>query len=83
MTQTAKLTASDAAANDNFGYSVAISGDTAVVGAYHDDDGGSESGSAYVFVKGAGAWADMNETANSPLPPLMTASALMGDPLFT
>ncbi|MDM8553642.1 choice-of-anchor D domain-containing protein [Desulfococcaceae bacterium HSG7] len=60
--QTAKLTASDAAADDQFGYSVAVSGDTAVVGAYHDNDDGTNSGSAYVFEKGAG-WSDMTETA--------------------
>ncbi len=44
-----KLTATDAAASDNFGYSVAIAGNTIVVGAYGDDDDGSYSGSAYVF----------------------------------
>ena len=44
-----KLTASDGAAVDYFGISVAVSGDTAVVGAYGDDDNGSLSGSAYVF----------------------------------
>ena len=48
-TEQAKLTASDAAADDTFGVSVALSGDTAVVGAHHDDDAGSESGSAYIF----------------------------------
>ncbi|EGB09976.1 hypothetical protein AURANDRAFT_52803, partial [Aureococcus anophagefferens] len=48
-TQTAKLLASDAAAGDRFGYSVAISGDLVVVGAFYDDDAGSNSGSAYVF----------------------------------
>ncbi|MCA9253679.1 MAG: FG-GAP repeat protein, partial [Phycisphaerales bacterium] len=47
--QIAKLTAADAATDDYFGYSVALSGDTAVIGAYLDDDGGSASGSAYVF----------------------------------
>jgi hypothetical protein len=47
--QVAKLTASDAAADDDFGNSVAIDGDTIVVGASSDDDGGSQSGSAYVF----------------------------------
>ena len=47
--QVAKLTADDAAAGDRFGYSVAIDGDTVVVGADGDDDGGSGSGSAYVF----------------------------------
>jgi len=45
----AKLTASDGAAEDRFGQSVAIDGDTVVIGAYQDDDGGSASGSAYVF----------------------------------
>jgi hypothetical protein len=48
-TQQAKLTASDAAAFDRFGLSVSVSGDTAVVGAHGDDDGGIDSGSAYVF----------------------------------
>ena len=47
--QVAKLTASDGAGGDRFGISVAIDGATVVVGAYHDDDGGSDSGSAYVF----------------------------------
>ena len=37
--QQAKLTASDAAAGDNFGVSVALSGDSALVGAFGDDDG--------------------------------------------
>jgi hypothetical protein len=64
MTQTAKLTASDGAANDDFGYSVAISGDTVVVGSYLDDIGANTNqGSAYVFVKPASGWADMTQTA--------------------
>ena len=48
----AKLTASDGAVGDYFGWSVAVSGDgnTAVIGAYRDDDRGYESGSAYIFV---------------------------------
>ncbi|GMV84090.1 MAG: hypothetical protein AMXMBFR7_52740 [Planctomycetota bacterium] len=54
--QQAKLTASDAAASDLFGHSVSVSGDTALIGAYKDDDGGTDSGSAYVFVRNAGAW---------------------------
>lgn len=63
-TQTAKLTASDGAANDEFGrYSVAVSGDTVVVGAYRDDDKGTSSGSAYVFVRPGGNWSDMTQTA--------------------
>jgi hypothetical protein len=46
----------DGTARDRFGYSVSVSGDTVVVGAYGDDDGGSSSGSAYVFVRDAGMW---------------------------
>jgi len=56
LTESAKLTASDAAANDSFGYSVAVAGDTVVVGALNDDDGGNFSGSAYVFVEPGGGW---------------------------
>ena len=50
-TQQTKLTASDGVANDYFGYSVSISsdGNTAIVGAYQDDDKGTDSGSAYIY----------------------------------
>ena len=47
--QETKLTASDAAAGDQFGESVSIDGDRVVVGAWQDDDGGSASGSVYVY----------------------------------
>ena len=52
--QVVKLTASDAAAGDSFGRSVAIAGDTVMVGATHDDDACTayylcNSGSVYVF----------------------------------
>ncbi|EPR73959.1 quinoprotein [Winogradskyella psychrotolerans RS-3] len=53
-----KLTASDAAANDQFGRSVAIDGDYAIVGAYYNDDNGSGSGSAYVFMRSGGSWTE-------------------------
>ncbi|MGB7451730.1 MAG: FG-GAP repeat protein, partial [Lysobacterales bacterium] len=45
-----KLTASDAATGDAFGYGVSISRGTIIVGAAYDDDQGGDSGSAYVFV---------------------------------
>ncbi|MFT7665106.1 MAG: hypothetical protein ACI87A_003341 [Planctomycetota bacterium] len=44
-----KLVPSDGAPQDLFGYSVAISGTTAIIGAYGDDDNTSFSGSAYLF----------------------------------
>ncbi|MEE8156188.1 MAG: FG-GAP repeat protein, partial [Phycisphaerales bacterium] len=44
-----KLLPDDGAAGDWFGFSVAISGATVIVGAFHDDDNGTNSGSAYLF----------------------------------
>ena len=49
--QVAKLTADDGAVNDLFGTSVAISDGTIVVGAFRDDDKGTDSGSLYLFQK--------------------------------
>ncbi|MCA8943666.1 MAG: hypothetical protein KDB80_13970, partial [Planctomycetes bacterium] len=66
--QQAYLKASNAETNDQFGWSVAISGDTIVVGAIQEDSSattvdGDESdnsaalsGAAYVFVRTAGSW---------------------------
>jgi hypothetical protein len=56
-TQQAMLLAPDGASSDNFGWSVAISGDTIVVGAYRDDSPLANAGSAYVFVRNGLAWA--------------------------
>jgi hypothetical protein len=52
--ETAKLTASDGAVGDNFGFSVSVSGTTAVV---------SAQGAAYVFVEPGGGWVNMTQTA--------------------
>ena len=68
--QQAYLKASNTGARDQFGYSVAVAGDTVAVGAYAedssttgvdsapDDTGGSNfnSGSAYVFGRGGTTW---------------------------
>ncbi len=62
--QAAKLTADDAAAHDLFGCSVAVAGDTVIVGASQDDDAGSLSGSAYIFGRdagGQGLWGQMKK----------------------
>lgn len=48
-TQLYKLLPKDIREDNWFGYSVAISGDTIVVGANLDDDSGQNSGSVYVF----------------------------------
>ena len=47
--EVAKLKSSDAAAQDVFGISLAVSVDRAIIGAYWDDDNGNRSGSAYYF----------------------------------
>jgi hypothetical protein len=56
LTQNAKLTASDGASGDEFGFSAAVSGDTVVVGAHHSSVSSEPQGSAYVFVKPVGGW---------------------------
>ena len=55
-TQKQKLLASDGAVGDQFGYSVSVYSNIAVIGAYNDDDNGPDSGSAYVFEKNSGNW---------------------------
>ena len=60
MTQTAKLTASNASYADYLGSSVSISGNTIAAGA---PGSGAGRGGAYVFVKPVGGWANMTETA--------------------
>lgn len=54
--QSQKLLASDAAAGDFFGRSLAMDGDFAVVGADGDDDVASAAGSAYVYSHSGAAW---------------------------
>ena len=52
FTQQSKLHASDAAVTDHFGISVSLYGDTALIGAFGDDDNSkSSSGSVYVFTR--------------------------------
>ena len=55
----AKLTARDGAAADLFGESVAVSEDTAVIGALYGDAGvGIDHGSAYVFTRTGSTWTE-------------------------
>jgi hypothetical protein len=55
-TQQARLSAADGAAGDEFGFSVAISGETIVVGSYRNDALGTNSGAAYVFIRSGTTW---------------------------
>lgn len=55
FTQT-KLLAADAAQYNYFGLSVAVRGDTAIVGAYGKSDLVRNAGAAYAFTRNAGSW---------------------------
>jgi len=63
-----KLTASDGATQDRFGWSVSISGDIAVVGAFQNDDVPNNSGSVYIFYRnngGADNWGEVKKLTAS------------------
>ena len=66
-TEVDKLTALDGAAKDNFGSSVSVSGNTAIVGAWSDDDNGDNSGSAYLFERdeSSGNWTQVDKLTAS------------------
>ncbi len=59
MTQTAKLTASNASSDDVFGCSVSINEDVILIGA---SEANFCMGGAYLFEKPANGWSDMTET---------------------
>ncbi len=65
-TQQQKLVASDGAAGDRFGRSVALDGDTAVVGANRDAVGATgDQGSAYVFTRSGTTWTEQQHLVAS------------------
>lgn len=51
-----KIYAADAGADDRFGHAVGVSGNVAIIGAFYDDDRGSNSGSAYIFRYNGSSW---------------------------
>ncbi|MEM7531345.1 MAG: SdrD B-like domain-containing protein [Chloroflexota bacterium] len=63
--QQQKLLPSDGAADDWFGYSLALDGDTLLIGAYEDDDNGTDSGSAYVFTRSGSTWSEQQKLLSS------------------
>ena len=71
--QQAYIKASNSGADDRFGYSLALAGDTLAIGAYREDsnslginnaaqanDGLDESGAAYLFKRNAGSWQQLS-----------------------
>ncbi len=57
----ATLLAADGVSGDRFGTAVALSGDTAVIGAPEHDDQGSNAGAAYVFVRSGTTWTEQQK----------------------
>jgi len=55
-TQQVKLTAPDGAADDRFGRSVALTADTALIGAMFQDKQGKNSGAAYLYKRSGNTW---------------------------
>jgi hypothetical protein len=64
--QVSKLVASDGAADDQFGRTMAVTDGMVVVGARWDDDNGADSGSVYVFEKNStGQYEQVNKLVAS------------------
>ena len=64
-TQQAKLIAADGATGDGFGLSVALSGETALIGAPgHAVEGKANAGAAYVFTRSGGVWTQEAELSS-------------------
>jgi hypothetical protein len=75
--QGSTLAATDGAASDGFGTSVAISGDTLVVGApSHDVGENHDQGAAYVFVRSGATWTQQG-------PPLFAPDGKTGEAFGT
>ncbi|BBO80801.1 hypothetical protein DSCO28_13670 [Desulfosarcina ovata subsp. sediminis] len=64
-TEQQKLTASDGEIRDSFGTSVAIDGDTAIIGAYHGDGNVDDQGAAYVFTRSGSIWTEQQKLTAS------------------
>ena len=58
-TEQQKLTASDGGLLDEFGTSVVVEGDQAIVGSIGDDDNGDNAGAVYVFTRNASIWSEV------------------------
>src|SRR6202011_1408335 len=70
FSQVTELTATDTASGDQFGYSIKISGDTALVGAYQKNSSttGTATGAAYIFERNQGGvenWGQVKELTAS------------------
>ncbi len=70
-TEEAHLKASDYGSSEHFGWSVAVSGDYAIVGAYQNDtdetgqNSSPDAGAAYIFERGGGLWPQVKKAVAS------------------
>ncbi len=81
----AKLQAYDAQAYDQFGFDVAISGNTVLIGTPYDDDQGKNAGSAYIFRYTGFKWVQVTKLQPADVAEddrFGTAVALLGDTAF-
>ena len=76
-TQTQKLAPSSLSVDDKFGYSVAMSGNIAFVGAVNGDSNVSNTGCVYVFEKISGVWTEQAKI----VPPNLTPNQLFSSNL--
>lgn len=60
-----KLTASDGAPGDRFGWALDLDGGTAAIGAYLDDTSALGTGSVYIFNRGTGVWSETQKLVAS------------------
>jgi len=67
-TQQAKILAFDGEAGDNFGHSVSLSGNTAIIGAPYEDTYGEDFGAAYVFTRSGTTWTYKQKLYGRPRP---------------
>ncbi|SDD06376.1 putative Ig domain-containing protein [Aquimonas voraii] len=81
-TQSARLQAADAAANDRFGQAVAIEADTLIIGAPGKAQEVSSQGIVYVYSRNGGSWSQQARLARSGAQPgesFGSAVAVSGD----
>ena len=71
--ETGKLTASDSELNNQFGFSVAVSGDYIVVGNVGDGEVRANGGPAYAYAEPTAGWGDAVETVKLTAPDASTS----------
>ena len=63
--QQAQIQGSSMSQNDNFGYDIAIDGDTLAVGSRYEDTGGTDAGAVYIFTRSGTSWTEAKKIQSS------------------